>query len=89
MASSRCVTPNHGLLFIACSATLGLHPEDHFRALCPITRDEQVCVLDSDVDGSPCSPKHFFVWNPPCLGKFNYVELKDFNKSVGETNTHK
>jgi DEAD/DEAH box helicase domain-containing protein len=52
--------------FIACSATM-IHPEEHFRLLCPIGKDEQVCVLASGDDGSPCPPKHFFVWNPPIL----------------------
>jgi len=53
-------------LFIACSATM-MHPEQHFRLLCPIGKDEKVCVLTSKDDGSPCSPKHFFVFNPPIL----------------------
>ena len=43
------------------------YPEEHFRALCPITEQEPVCLLTSDEDGSPCPPKHFFVWNPPVL----------------------
>ncbi len=50
-------------LFIACSATM-IHPEKHFRLLCPIARDEEVKVLTSEEDGSACAPKHFFVWNP-------------------------
>ena len=54
------------LSFIACSATV-LHPEEHFRLLCPIGKEEKVCVLTSKDDGSPCPPKHFFVWNPPIL----------------------
>ncbi|KAL3782980.1 hypothetical protein HJC23_003136 [Cyclotella cryptica] len=53
-------------LFIACSATM-MHPEQHFRVLCPIAENESVCVLASAEDGSPCAPKHFFVWNPPIL----------------------
>lgn len=60
------VTPARQVLFIACSATM-LHPEQHFRLLCPIGEEEQVCVLTSEDDGSPCSAKHFFVWNPPIL----------------------
>lgn len=54
------------IAFIACSATM-MHPEDHFRLLCPIGKQEKVCVLTSKDDGSPCPPKHFFVWNPPIL----------------------
>ena len=54
------------LSFIACSATV-LHPEEQFRILCPIGKEEKVCVLTSKDDGSPCPPKHFFVWNPPIL----------------------
>lgn len=50
-------------LFIACSATM-IHPEQHFRLLCPIAEDEEVKVLTSEEDGSACAPKHFFVWNP-------------------------
>jgi len=53
-------------LFIACSATM-IHPEQHFRLLCPIAEDEEVKVLTSEEDGSACAPKHFFVWNPPIL----------------------
>ncbi|KAL7541610.1 hypothetical protein ACHAXR_013351 [Thalassiosira sp. AJA248-18] len=53
-------------LFIACSATM-IHPEEHFRLLCPIGKEEKVCVLTSKEDGSPCAPKHFFVFNPPIL----------------------
>ncbi len=60
------VTPARKISFIACSATM-LHPEKHFRLLCPIGEDENVCVLTSEDDGSPCSAKHFFVWNPPML----------------------
>ena len=54
------------LLFIACSATM-MHPEEQFRLLCPIGEEEEVRVLASEDDGSPCAPKHFFVWNPPIL----------------------
>jgi DEAD/DEAH box helicase domain-containing protein len=54
------------LSFIACSATV-LYPEEFFRILCPIGKDEKVCVLTSKDDGSPSPPKHFFVWNPPIL----------------------
>jgi DEAD/DEAH box helicase domain-containing protein len=54
------------ILFISCSATM-VHPEEHFRLLCPIGKEEEVCVLTSKDDGSPCPPKHFFVWNPPIL----------------------
>jgi DEAD/DEAH box helicase domain-containing protein len=52
--------------FIACSATM-LHPEEQFRLLMPVGKHEKVCVLTSRDDGSPCPPKHFFVWNPPIL----------------------
>ena len=58
--------PDSNLLFIACSATM-IHPEQHFRLLCPIGEKERVCVLTSEEDGSPRAPKHFFVWNPPIL----------------------
>lgn len=44
-----------------------MQPEVHFRVLCPISEQESVCVLASEEDGSPCSPKYFFVWNPPIL----------------------
>ncbi len=54
------------LSFIACSATV-VHAEEYFRILCPIRKDEKVCVLTSKDDGSPSPPKHFFVWNPPIL----------------------
>ena len=57
---------NANPLFIACSATM-IHPEDHFRLLCPIGKEEAVCVLTPEEDGSPCAPKHFFVWNPVIL----------------------
>lgn len=60
------VAPARQISFIACSATM-LHPEKHFRLLCPIGEEEDVCVLTSEDDGSPCSAKHFFVWNPPIL----------------------
>jgi DEAD/DEAH box helicase domain-containing protein len=60
------VTQARKVSFIACSATM-LHPEKHFRLLCPISEDENVRVLTSENDGSPCSAKHFFVWNPPIL----------------------
>lgn len=63
---NQSIQPN--LLFIACSATM-IHPEHHFRILCPIAENESVCVLASAEDGSPCAPKHFFVWNPPILGE--------------------
>jgi DEAD/DEAH box helicase domain-containing protein len=56
--------------FIACSATMA-HPEQHFRALCRIVDEESVCVLSPDDDGSPCGPKHYFVWNPPILGELS------------------
>eukprot|EP00970_Alexandrium_tamarense_P005931 scaffold996_cov190-Alexandrium_tamarense.AAC.6 len=51
-------------LFIACSATI-THPEQQFRLLCPVKANEKVCVIEKD--GSPSSPKHYFVWNPPIL----------------------
>lgn len=54
------------ITFIACSATM-LHPEQHFRLLCPIGKEEKVCVLTSKEDGSPCAAKYFFAWNPPIL----------------------
>lgn len=52
--------------FIACSATL-LNPELHFRSLCPIGENTRIRVLGPEDDGSPCAPKHFFVWNPTLL----------------------
>lgn len=45
-----------GLVFIGCSATIG-HPEEHFRLICPIAKDDPVCVFTSDSDGSPCASK--------------------------------
>jgi ATP-dependent helicase YprA (DUF1998 family) len=68
VASSGCIQHTPLPLFIACSATM-TYPEEHFRVLCPITEEESVCVLAGDEDGSPCSPKHFFVWNAPVLGE--------------------
>jgi DEAD/DEAH box helicase domain-containing protein len=50
----------------ACSATL-LHPEHHFRFLCPIPKEAKVTVLSPEDDGSPRAVKHFFVWNPPLM----------------------
>ena len=52
--------------FIGCSATIG-HPEDHFRLLCPISKDDQVTVLSPEQDTSPCAAKYYFVWNPPMV----------------------
>ena len=54
------------LQFIGCSATIG-HPEDHFRLICPISKDDQVTVLSPDQDTSPCAAKYYFVWNPPMV----------------------
>ena len=54
------------LQYIATSATLA-NPEKVARILCPICEDEEVCVLAAEDDGSPCSSKHFFVWNPPIV----------------------
>lgn len=53
-------------IFLACSATMS-HPEDQFRLLCPIPRDDPVKVISTADDASPRSPKHFFVWNPPIM----------------------
>lgn len=53
-------------IFLACSATL-LHPEHHFRFLCPIPKEAKVTVLSPEDDGSPRAVKHFFVWNPPLM----------------------
>jgi DEAD/DEAH box helicase domain-containing protein len=53
-------------IFVGCSATV-LYPEDHFRFVCPLTSDDSVSVLDSETDGSPCSKKYFFLWNPPII----------------------
>ncbi|KAL9183498.1 hypothetical protein ACHAXT_004354 [Thalassiosira profunda] len=60
--SSTAINP----MFIACSATM-IHAEFHFRQLCPIGINEEVSVLTSADDGSPCAAKHFFCWNPPIL----------------------
>ncbi|KAL7550627.1 hypothetical protein ACHAWF_013893 [Thalassiosira exigua] len=54
------------ITFVACSATMS-HPEQFFRLLCPIGKEERVRVLTSKEDGSPSPVKHFFVWNPPIL----------------------
>lgn len=54
------------LHFIGCSATIG-HPEDHFRLLCPISKDDRVAVLSPEQDTSPCASKYYFVWNPPMV----------------------
>ena len=54
------------ITFLSASATLPW-PEKHFRLLCPVSSDELVTVLGNDMDGSPRSAKHFFVWNPPIL----------------------
>lgn len=62
--------------FMAASATMPW-PEELFRLLFPIAKDDPVVVLDSDQDGSPRSAKHFFVWNPPLL-------LASNNSSMGK-----
>lgn len=54
------------LQYIATSATMA-NPEKVARLLCPIGEDESVCVLTAEDDGSPCSAKFFFVWNPPIV----------------------
>jgi DEAD/DEAH box helicase domain-containing protein len=48
--------PENKLIFIGCSATIG-HPEDHFRLICPIAKNEKIKVLTADEDGSPCAAK--------------------------------
>ena len=53
-------------VFVACSATMG-RPEEHFRLLCPVGKEEKLTVLAMEEDGSPCGTKHFFTWNPPLL----------------------
>lgn len=53
-------------IFIGCSATI-CHPEEHFRLLCPIASENPIRILTQEEDGSPCSTKHFFVWNPPLI----------------------
>ena len=55
------VTEAKSIAFIACSATM-LYPEQSFRQLCGIGKEDKVCVLTSEDDGSPCPAKHFFCW---------------------------
>lgn len=52
--------PENKLVFIGCSATIG-HPEEHFRLVCPIAKNENIKVLAPDEDGSPCAAKVRFV----------------------------
>lgn len=69
------------LQFIGCSATIG-HPEDHFRLICPISKDDPVTVLSPEQDTSPCAAKYYFVWNPPMVnqnGNVIGVTASEFN----------
>jgi len=54
--TSESLLPENKLVFIGCSATIG-HPEDHFRLVCPIAKNEDIKVLAPDEDGSPCAAK--------------------------------
>jgi len=56
--------------FVGCSATVA-YPEEHFRFLCPISTEDSVCIIDHEADGSPCSRKYFFLWNPPTIEQMN------------------
>lgn len=62
-------------IFIGCSATVAF-PEEHFRFLCPITVNDDVCILDSAIDGSPCPTKYYFLWNPPTIEQRNNLSRR-------------
>ena len=65
----RCDDPTEEqkpITFVGCSATIG-RPEEHFRLLCPIAKDDVVKVLSPEDDGSPCESKFFFTHTPPLL----------------------
>ena len=65
----RCDDPTEeqtAITFVGCSATIG-RPEEHFRLLCPIAKDDVVTVLSPEDDGSPCESKFFFTHTPPLL----------------------
>jgi len=79
------VRPSYSPIFIACSATL-LNPELHFRSLCPIPKEIPVCILSPEDDGSPCAPKHFFVWNPPLLDLTGNSMGSVISKKAANTN---
>lgn len=84
--------------FIGCSATIG-HPEDHFRLLCPISKDDQVTVLSPEQDTSPCAAKYYFVWNPPMVdhngnvigvsaSMFNHHQSSSQKKKISKHKKH-
>ena len=75
------------LVFLGCSATIG-HPEDHFRLICPISKQEKVNIVTAEDDGSKCAAKYFFVWNPSlldstgnCIGQVTMTSRKSSDRS--------
>jgi len=66
MTSDTSIATTNTPIFIASSATID-NPEGRFRLLCRIPNNAKVKVLLPSDDGSPCSSKYFFIWNPPLL----------------------